>query len=160
MKYQPKMYYQRLKIGFELKLLAVLGFFILDFYLTSKVISQIGFTWIMLWFFVSFIVGMLALKNTPMILASNLSALFSNQNGIKNIYSGSIFFIAGAILLIIPGVLNDLVGVLMISYSLYLQKFGTITNIKTKQEKDSDVIDAEIISSHAISNNSNCKHSM
>jgi len=143
-----------------LKLLAVLGFFILDFYLTSKVISQIGFTWIILWFFVSFLVGLFVLKSTHIMVASSLSALFANPNGINKIYSGSIFFIAGAILLIIPGVLNDLVGILMISYSLYLQRFGTITNIKNKQEKDSDVIDAEIIISSDTSHIGNSKHSV
>jgi len=58
----------------------------------------------------------------------------------------------GAILLIVPGVLSDMLGILALFYAFYLQIMGTIapkTNPKQNKGND-DVIDAEIISDCAV----------
>ncbi len=135
-------------------------FIVAEFYITSKVISLIGFWWVMGLFFASFFIGIIMLKNAHFLVTANISQLFSSPNGAKKVYASGIFFVFGAILLILPGVFSDIVGFLLISYSFYLQTFGTITNKTTKQQKDSDVIDAEIISSHNIGDYSDSKHSM
>jgi UPF0716 protein FxsA len=143
-----------------LKFWLVLIFIVAEFYITSKAISMIGFWWVMALFFASFLAGIAMLKNAHFLIASNIYGLFASQDGAKKVYTSGIFFLVGAILFIIPGVLSDIIGFLLILYSFYLQTSGTITNKTTKKQKDSDVIDAEIISSHTISNNSNSKHSM
>lgn len=143
-----------------MKLWLVPIFIVAEFYITSRVISTIGFWWVMALFLASFLVGITMLKNAHFLVTANISNLFASPNGAKQVYTSGIFFVVGAILFIIPGVLSDIIGVLFILYSFYLQTSGTITNKTTKKQKDSDVIDAEIISSHTIGNNSNSKHSM
>jgi UPF0716 protein FxsA len=143
-----------------LKFWFVLVFFVAEFYVTSQVISIIGFWWVVALFIASFFIGMIMLKNAHFLITASISSLFASPNGAKKVYTSGIFFVLGAILFIVPGILSDIIGFFLILYSFYLQTSGTITNNTTKQQKDSDVIDAEIISSHTISNNSNSKHSV
>lgn len=153
-------YWQKYKIGFNLKFWLIPIFFVAEFYITSQAISIMGFWWVVALFVASFFIGMIMLKNAHFLIIANISGLFASPNGAKKVYTSGIFFVLGAILFIIPGVLSDIIGFFLILYSFYLQTSGTITDKTTKQQKDSDVIDAEIISSHTISNNCNSKHSL
>ncbi len=72
--------------------------------------------------------------------------------------ASSAYFL-GAILLIIPGVFSDFLGVIALLYSLYLQFGGTIPFIKNKtniknstKQGDDNVIDVEIIECDTLSN--------
>ena len=64
----------------------------------------------------------------------------------------SMAYFIGAILLIIPGVFSDLLGVIALFYSLYLQFIVKITPEGTnhfKKQGDDNVIDVEIIDEHS-----------
>jgi len=58
-------------------------------------------------------------------------------------------YFVGAILLIIPGVFSDFLGLFALGYTLYLQFIAKITpeqtNTNFKPQGDDDVIDVEII---------------
>ncbi len=69
----------------------------------------------------------------------------------QSFQNASTAYLLGAILLIIPGVLTDFLGLLSLSYTLYLQFVAKITPEQTKFDKnkgDDNVIDVEIIDEH------------
>ena len=64
----------------------------------------------------------------------------------------SMSYFIGAILLIIPGVFSDFLGVIAFLYSLYLQFIVKITPEQTNhftKQGDDNVIDVEIIDEHS-----------
>jgi UPF0716 family protein affecting phage T7 exclusion len=71
---------------------------------------------------------------------------------LKKFQDASMAYFIGSILLIIPGVFSDFMGVVALTYTLYLQFVAKITpeqtNFKTN-EGDDNVIDVEIIDEHS-----------
>jgi UPF0716 family protein affecting phage T7 exclusion len=66
-------------------------------------------------------------------------------------------YFIGAILLIIPGVFSDFLGLISLFYSLYLQFIVKITPEQTThftKQGDDNVIDVEIIDEHSHSDRS------
>jgi UPF0716 family protein affecting phage T7 exclusion len=60
-------------------------------------------------------------------------------------------YMMGALLPIIPGILSDVLGVLLLLYTVYLRFVAKITPEKTNfnpKKVDEDVIDVEIIDEH------------
>lgn len=82
-------------------------------------------------------------------MMGNLNAVRSGKLSMQNFQNVSTAYLGAAILLIIPGVLSDFIGLLTLIYALYLQFVAKITpeskfkNFKNKG--DDDVIDVEII---------------
>jgi len=82
-------------------------------------------------------------------MMGNLNAVRSGKLSMQNFQNVSTAYLGAAILLIIPGVLSDFIGLLTLMYALYLQFIAKITpesefkNFKNKG--DDDVIDVEII---------------
>jgi UPF0716 family protein affecting phage T7 exclusion len=79
----------------------------------------------------------------------------------KTFHDSATAYFLGAILLIIPGVFSDILGLISLLYTFYLQLGGTIPSSKNKtninnlnKQGDDDVIDVEIIES---SSNHNLK---
>ena len=70
---------------------------------------------------------------------------------LKKFQDASMAYFVGSILLIVPGVFSDFMGVVALSYTLYLQFIAKITpeqtNFQTKKGDD-NVIDVEIIDEH------------
>ena len=137
--------------------------FFAELFLSIKVGIEIGFLWSVVWIFVTIIIGFMLLRG------SSYNLFYSSQNfafgkfDIKELYNSSMSYIFGAILLIIPGVLTDLIGLFLLMYVLYLHLFVTISqkNSTTNSSKfenyegDINVIDTEIIDESCSSSNSN-----
>ncbi len=103
----------------------------------------------------SAIFGIVILMNFKSTLSENLRAVSYNCIDLKQFQSLNLFTIFGAILLILPGFLTDLVGILL-QFSVFTTMLVNRYNVKSgkcktnykknSREKDIDVIDVEIIS--------------
>ncbi|MDD2567053.1 MAG: FxsA family protein [Thiovulaceae bacterium] len=98
-------------------------------------------------------VGISILVNFRKTLKENLDAVSYNCIDIQQFHSLNLFTLLGAVLLIIPGFLTDIVGILM-QFSAVTTMIVNRYSVKSKNsktkfyqtQKDSDVIDVEIIS--------------
>jgi len=102
----------------------------------------------------SALIGISILINFRATLMENFSALSMQAIDLEQFQKLNIFTLLGAIFLIIPGFFTDILGILL-QFSLLTTLFVNRYNVKsqnTKQtnintnQKDSDVIDVEIIS--------------
>lgn len=125
--------------------------FFAELFISLKVGIAIGFGWSVIWIFATMIVGGLLLRLSPYALMSNFQTFNFGQFDIRDVHNASMAYLLGAILLIIPGVLTDLIGTGLLGYTLYLHLFATIRPKRTPQnfdpfnEGDNDVIDVEIV---------------
>lgn len=94
---------------------------------------------------------LIKLKTT---LMQNIGLVLSGQVGMRDFRAPSIFSVIGAFLLIAPGFLTDIVGIAL-QFSLFSSIIVSRMDIKYKKnssefknytQKDSDVIDVEVIS--------------
>lgn len=106
----------------------------------------------------SAVAGVWILANFRNTLMQNISAVSYNRIDLREFERLNLFTIMGAVLLIIPGFLTDILGVLLqfsVFTSMLVNRYGTkFTKDKTKDEKsnfekDNDVIDVEIISDNS-----------
>ncbi|OQX49884.1 MAG: hypothetical protein B5M46_03005 [Epsilonproteobacteria bacterium 4484_20] len=129
-------------------LLIMIPFMLLELYLSLYVGEHIGFWWSAIWIVVSMILGIRLLQYTPYTLMGNISHVSMGKLSLEEFQNASTSYLVGAILLIIPGVLTDILGVLALGYTMYLRFVAKITpeQTKFKQNKgDDNVIDVEII---------------
>jgi len=140
-------------------MLLIIPYFLLELYFSLAVGSNIGFMGSVIWILVSFMIGMALLQNAHLTIMRGLSSLAMGGLDGKSFHDASSAYFLGAILLIIPGVFSDFLGVIALLYSLYLQFGGTIPFIKNKtniknstKQGDDNVIDVEIIECDTISN--------
>ena len=132
-------------------LLIAIPFLLLELYLSLEVGENIGFLWSAIWIVVSMLVGMRVLQSSPLSLMGNMNFVSKGKLSMQSFQNASTAYLLGAILLIIPGVLTDFLGLLSLSYTLYLQFVAKITPEQTKFDKnkgDDNVIDVEIIDEH------------
>ncbi len=136
-------------------MLLAVPFFLLELYLSLKMGETIGFLWSVIWIFLSIIVGIILLQNSPHTMMNNMQSMQKGKLDIKKFQDASMSYFLGSILLIVPGVLSDFFGVISLVYTLYLQFVAKITPEQTKfnQNKgDDNVIDVEIIDEHTDTN--------
>lgn len=108
------------------------------------------------------LVGILILLNFRDTLFQNITAVSYNAINLVEFQKLNLFTIIGALFLILPGFLTDFIGALM-QFSIFtsmlvnrynvqsLKKYRSDLNhedIKKHIQKDSDVIDVEIITKH------------
>ena len=133
-------------------LLAAIPFLLLELYLSLTVGEQIGFIWSAIWIVVTMIIGIQLLRLSPFAVMGNLDAVTRGKLSLEGFHSASSAYLVGAILLIIPGVLTDFLGVLALLFTLYLQFVAKMTpeqtSYKSKRQGEDDVIDVEIIDEH------------
>ncbi|MGW8169810.1 MAG: FxsA family protein [Sulfurovaceae bacterium] len=137
-------------------------FFVAEIYASWYAASIVGIWWSIAWIFGMMIIGVALLKRTHIAIALSFQSFLASGMSINALYRQNIAYIMGAVLLIIPGMLSDLVGFLVLFYAFYLQIMGTIspkTNPKQNKGND-DVIDAEIISNDAIDYDCNGHNSL
>ena len=100
-------------------------------------------------------IGVSILLNFRSTLAENLSAVSYKQIDLVQFQKLNLFTLIGAILLLIPGFLTDIIGIIMqfsVFTSMLVNRYGVKSNENKMYEenhhikKDSDVIDVEIIS--------------
>ena len=139
----------------------VLFFLIFELFLSLEVGSQIGFLWSVIWILGSFMLGMGLIKNAHTTIQGNMQSLKEGKINMKSFHDSATSYFLGAILLIVPGVFSDILGLIALLYTFYLQFGGTISNSKTNinyrnkytnTQGDDDVIDVEIIESSSHNN--------
>lgn len=135
----------------------LIPFLLLELFFSLKVGENIGFMWSVLWIVASMMLGFRLLQSSSLSMMGNLNAVRSGKLSMKNFQNAATSYLVAAILLIIPGVLSDLLGVIALCYTLYLQFVAKITpeqtnnnfqNTNLNKKGDENVIDVEIISEH------------
>jgi UPF0716 family protein affecting phage T7 exclusion len=124
----------------------------LEVTLTIEIASRIGGLATFLEIVGSAFLGIFILMNFRHALAENLDALRTRQIDMQGFSNRNISGLIGAVLLILPGFLCDIIGVLM-QFSLlatliinrFTRKYPTENNHTYTTRKDDHVIDAEII---------------
>ena len=132
-------------------IIIAIPFLLLELYLSLEVGENIGFLWSAIWIVVSMLVGVRVLQSSPLSLMGNLNSVSRGKLSMQSFQNASTAYLMGALFLIIPGVLTDLLGLVALSYTVYLQFVAKITPEQTKfnQKKgDDNVIDVEIIDEH------------
>jgi len=137
----------------------IIPFLILELFLSLKTGENIGFGWSVIWIVSSFLIGMGLIQNGATSMKKSMDGLSSGKLNIKSFHDSATSYFLGAILLIIPGVFTDILGLIALLYTFYLQLGGTIPNSKHKtninnmnKQGDKDVIDVEIIESSSSNN--------
>jgi 2-isopropylmalate synthase/UPF0716 protein FxsA len=102
----------------------------------------------------SALLGIVLLINFRATLGENIRAVSMNQIDLQEFQRLNIFALFGAVLLIIPGFLTDIIGILL-QFSVLTSMIVNRTHVKSESyktphnqntiQKDSDVIDVEII---------------
>ena len=140
----------------------ILLFFIFELFLSLEVGSNIGFLWSVIWIIGTFLLGMGLIQNAHTNIKANMQNLSAGRLNMKTFHDSATSYFLGAILLIIPGVFSDILGLISLLYTFYLQLGGTIANSKDKtninnlnKQGDDDVIDVEIIESSSRNNINN-----
>jgi len=126
----------------------IVGLFFAELLASLKVGLLIGFGWSVVWIVISAMLGYLLIQLSPYALMQTFNTMnIRDFTDMRNAQNAALSYLFAAILLIIPGVLTDGLGILMLVYSLYLRLFATMRP-KTKfnqYQGDDDVIDVEII---------------
>ena len=131
----------------------------LEVLVSVNISSAIGGLATFLEILLSAFIGMSILINFRKSLVENLSAVSYNCIDLQQFQSLNLFTLIGAILLIIPGFMTDILGIVMqfsVLTSMFVNRYNVKSgNCKTNTQetfrknniqKDSDVIDVEIIS--------------
>jgi 2-isopropylmalate synthase/UPF0716 protein FxsA len=104
--------------------------------------------------------GIAILVNFKSTLRENFAAVSYNCIDLQEFQRLNLFTLIGAILLILPGFLTDIIGILLqfsVLTSMIVNRYGVKSHKcktdfeKNKSEKDSNVIDVEIITEHTSS---------
>jgi len=135
----------------------IIPFFLLELFLSLKTGETIGFFWSVVWIVLSFVLGMMLLQKSSQTMMSNMQSMRQGKIDLKRFKNASMSYFVGAILLIIPGVLSDFLGLIALFYTVYLQFIAKITPEGTthfKKQGDDNVIDVEIIDEHSRSDSS------
>ena len=130
----------------------LIPFLLLELYLSLKTGETIGFWWSVVWIVLSFALGMMLLQKSPQTIMGNMQSVKRGKLDIRNFQNVSMAYFVAAILLMIPGVLSDILGLAALLYVLYLQFVAKITPEHTTQftkQGDEHVIDVEIIDEYS-----------
>ena len=132
----------------------VIPFLIAELILSLKVVETIGALWSVVWIIGTMILGSILLKNSQYAIFSSLSDVSRGKLDLQSFQNASMAYMLGSLLLIIPGILSDTLGIMALGYTLYLQFVAKITPEKPNftQEGDDDVIDVEVIDEQHSSN--------
>jgi len=137
----------------------IFAYFLLELFFSLQVGARIGFLWSVIWIVTTFIIGMGLIQNAHTTIKMNMQSLSVGKLDMKAFHDSATSYFLGAILLIVPGVFSDILGVIALLYTFYLQFGGTIPSSKNKtninnlnKQGDDDVIDVEIIESSSHNN--------
>ncbi len=132
----------------------VIPFLIAELILSLKVVESIGAMWSVVWILGTIFIGISLLKNSQHAIMGSFNAVSTGKLDLRNFQNASMAYMFGALLLIVPGILSDTLGVLALCYTLYLRFVAKMTPEKPNfnQKGDHDVIDVEVIDEHDSSN--------
>ena len=131
----------------------------LEVILSVKISGEIGGLATFLEIVASALLGVSILVNFRNTLVENFKAVSYNCIDLEQFQRLNLFTLFGAILLIVPGFLTDIMGILM-QFSVFTSMLVNRYNVKSGNcntsfnegnnlKKDSDVIDVEIINDNA-----------
>ncbi len=133
-----------------------LAYLFLEVIISVNISSEIGGLNTFFELLFSAFIGVYILFHFQSILAENMRAVSTRQIDLQKFQELNIFTLIGAILLIIPGFLTDILGILLqfhLFTSMLVNRFSAKYDSKdididsnTNYTKDEDVIDVEIIS--------------
>ena len=129
-------------------ILLLIPYMIIELYLSLKVGEMIGFWWSLLWIIMAMALGIFLLKRSPMALAQNFGHFALQKGDIKAFENASMTYFAAAILLIIPGVFNDILAFVALLYGLYLHLSATMKPDRREdnhKNHEEEIIDVEVI---------------
>ena len=133
-------------------MLYLLLLFFAELFVSLKVGILIGFGWSVIWILFTMVLGGLLLRLSPYALMSNFQSFNFGRFDVRDVHNASMAYLLGAILLIIPGVLTDMIGAGLLLYTLYLHLFATMRPTHRTEYKDHftdegepNVIDVEIV---------------
>jgi len=135
-----------------------IGYLFFEVLVSVNISSYIGGLMTFLEILLSAFIGISILVNFKSTLRKNLTAVSYDCIDLEQFQKLNLFTLIGAILMIVPGFLTDIVGLLMqfsvfsnIIVNRYHVKSGNCnTNYKKNHiKKDTDVIDVEIISDNS-----------
>ncbi len=131
-----------------------LVYLFLEVVISVNIASLLGGVGTFLELIASAFVGVAILVNFRATLSENMRAVSFNCIDLRQFQALNLFTIFGAILLILPGFLTDIIGILLqftvltkMFVNRYSAKYGNCTPHKHTQKED-HVIDVEIVSEH------------
>lgn len=129
-----------------------LVYLFIEVFFVSTFASSFGAIWYFFEILMSAIIGFLLLKNFKYAFGANVLGLLKGQIDSNQFMKLNLSMAIGAILLILPGIFTDILGVLLqfpFVSSLMATKFLKThnNNFKYKQKGETDVIDVEVIDS-------------
>jgi len=130
-------------------IVAIIPLFFLELFISMKVGDIIGFMPSVLWILLTMIAGSTLLRLSPYTFMGNMMSVQMGKIDLRSANNASMSYLLGAIFLIIPGVITDVLGVLALLYTLYLHLLAKMRPQQnrnyTNPKGDNDVIDVEII---------------
>ncbi len=124
------------------------GYLFAEVLISVQVAGSIGglFTFAEIMF--SGFIGVLLLLNVKTTMMQSLKAMSNNCITMKEFQELNIFALLGAVLLILPGILSDFIGVIMqfsVFTALIASRFNNTNGECKTQEGEDNVIDVEIV---------------
>lgn len=120
-------------------------FFFLEIFVTIEVGSYLGGLMTIMEIIASFILGMILLQSLKMSFLETLMTMSKRGINKESMLIGNLLSFLGCILLMIPGILSDIIGLLFqvpVIDVLMLRLF--MKNKKQKRYEDDNIIDIEI----------------
>ena len=136
----------------------IIPYFFIELYVSLKTGENIGFAWSVIWIMGSFMLGMALLQKSQQTMMGNMQSMRQGKLDMRKFQNAGMSYFVGAILLMIPGVFSDFLGLIALFYTFYLQFVAKITpeskNNNFNPQGDDNVIDVEIIDEHSRSDRS------
>jgi UPF0716 family protein affecting phage T7 exclusion len=133
-------------------IIILIPYLFLEIYFSLKMLEVIGAFWATIWTIGTIILGSVLLKNSPYAILGNMQSLHQGKLDLQKFHDATTSYFLGSLLLIVPGVVSDFMGVLALFYTVYLQFVAKITpeqpNNYQNTKGDDDVIDVEIVDEH------------
>ncbi len=130
-------------------MLYFLLYLFLETYVSVKIASLLGPVGTFIEIIATALYGMWIIKNMHIQMMATMQALMEGSISVEEFESMNLYTLVGAILLIVPGFLTDIIGLLLqfgVFSKFLARKIFKLQYRKTKKDmEDSDVIDVEII---------------
>ncbi len=126
----------------------------LEVVISVEISSVIGPLWTFIEIILTAFIGISMLINFRTTFLKNLTVVSYNCINLKEFQRLNLFSVIGAIFLILPGFLSDIIG-LLLQFSVMTNMFVNYYGVKSSKcksninKKDDNVIDVEIIDEHS-----------
>ena len=133
-------------------------YLLLELFFSLKMGEEIGFFFSVIWIVMSMMLGFRLLRFSSVTMAEGINALNLGKLSLNSFRGMATAYMLGAILLIIPGVFSDFLGLILVFYAFYLQFIAKITPEQKnthnthKGNENENIIDVEIIDERDSSN--------